>query len=92
MGSYSLVRLVNFRSLESHALRYREFKGLSLTEIAFAEELIDLNSGLSVDDYIQKLNRLTITDERVRVKNRTKIWGLLLEAATAENQPIRRRR
>lgn len=84
-------RLLNFEALKTHPLRGKDFDHLNILELIWAEGVIVDNRFMTTDEYVQFLNRMSIKDSVVREKNRTRLWSLLLEAATAE-VPKRERR
>lgn len=87
----AVIRLANFMALFDHALRGREMKNFNKAEIMAARELIVQHADKDLHAYVKMLNRLVITDTRVRESKRTQLWGCILEAATAESIPKKRR-
>lgn len=85
-------RLGRFADLEFHPLRHMDYKKMNTKEVQYAIKFIIANSTKSTDDYILTLNRMQINDPNVREGSRTRIWGLLLEAATSEVFPRLRRK
>lgn len=78
-------RIERFLNLFFHPLRGREMLAFTRNEIRAACEIIILNSYSNANDYIKYLNGLDLRiDDDVRDSQAIKLWGCLLEAATAE--------
>lgn len=73
-------RLQRFHSLESHPFLGKEFKRMTVSEKTFCINFIDQNENLNDDQFIEKANRVGLGGELAAFKNKTIIWGLLIQS------------
>lgn len=82
-GNYER-RVRNFASHAKHPLRCADFARLNKEELSWVNCFIKQHAGMSTDEYAMLLHRMVIADLSIRKKNRTRVWGLLLEAMSME--------
>lgn len=73
-------RAERFQSLKNHPMLKNDFKKLKSDEIAFCLNFLTANQSMTDDQFSEKANRLGLHGELARFKNKTIIWGLLIQS------------